>query len=106
MQPNTRQISENPVGEGEGEEGLWESERPRTPWVLGKTQSQLSWAHGGSQRLSHQPENLHGTDLGPLLMCYSWVIGLLVELPAEGVGAISGPVACSRNPSLLRGCLV
>lgn len=42
----------NPVEEGK--EGLWEQRGQGHP---GKMQSQLTQAHGGSQRLNCQPEN-------------------------------------------------
>ena len=29
-------------------------------------QSQLTWAHGGLERLNHQPKSMHGLDLGSL----------------------------------------
>lgn len=42
----------------------------RTP--QGNTQKQLTWAHRSSQKLDQQPGNLHGTNLNPLHMCYSF----------------------------------
>ena len=48
-------------------EGLRELEGSREPQE--DPQSQLSWAHGGSQRLNHQPKRMHGLDLSPLYIC-------------------------------------
>ena len=61
---NIRQSSGSLVEEWE--EGLRELERSRAPQDL---QSQLIWAHGGSQRLKHQPKGMHGLDLGLLHIC-------------------------------------
>jgi hypothetical protein len=47
--------------------GLRELEGSRTS--QGNLQSQLAWAHGGSQRLKHQPKNTEGLDPGPLHIC-------------------------------------
>lgn len=48
------------------------------------TQSQLTWARGGSQRLTLQPENLYGTDLGPLYMSCSCVVWSSCGTPDGG----------------------
>ena len=32
-------------------------------------QSQLTWVHGDSQRLNHQPNTMQALDLGPLYIC-------------------------------------
>ena len=56
-----------------GKEGLKNPERPRTPQE--NLQSQLTWAHRGSQRLNCQPESVHGMDLGPLYICKSYAAG-------------------------------
>jgi hypothetical protein len=50
-----------------------------------KTQNQLTWAHKGSQKLSHQPGSLHGPDLGPAPVCYSCIACLLVGLLTLGL---------------------
>lgn len=47
-----------------------EGQELREPVVSGIPQedleNQLTWAHGGSQRLNHQPENMQGLGLYPL----------------------------------------
>lgn len=63
-------------------------------------------AHGGSQRLNCQPENLQGTDLSPLHMCCSCMASCGTPGRGSGVwvggvgwcrGAISDSVACSGD---------
>lgn len=87
---NVRQSLENPTEKGE--EGLWEPEGSRTPGEY-TPQSQLSSAHGGSQRLKRQSQGLHVSALGPLHIycgCLAWVfVGLLTA---------SLSFACSWDP--------
>ena len=49
------------------------AQRPRTPWE--NTQSQVTWAHGNSQRLNHHLENLYKSYLCPLLVL--WMCDLI-----------------------------
>ena len=64
-QTNIRQSLAGLVAESG--EGLKELEGSRTQqrdlW------SQLTWAHGVSQRLNHQPKSMHGLDLRVLHIC-------------------------------------
>jgi hypothetical protein len=48
-------------------EGLRETEGSSI--LEGDLQSQLFWAHNGSQRLHHQPNSIHGLDLVTLHVC-------------------------------------
>jgi hypothetical protein len=48
-------------------EGLGEQTVSRTPQE--DQQCQLTWAHGGSQRLSHRPKNMQSLDLDHLHIC-------------------------------------
>ena len=66
-----------------GKEGLWEPEGTRTNT---NTKSQLLWAPEGSQRLNHQPENLHENDQGPLPCIAIVWLGCLFRLLAERAG--------------------
>lgn len=61
QQPTVKQEAERLVEESG--EGLRELEGSRTPQE--DLLSQLTWAHGGSQRLNHQIKTMHGLDLGP-----------------------------------------
>jgi len=57
----------------EGEKWLKKPERSRT--VLENLKNQVTWDHRVSLRLNHQPESMHGTDLGPLHIlnrCAAW----------------------------------
>ena len=54
----------------EGEEGLEEPKGLRLPQE--DLQNQLSWAHRDPQRLNHQPDSKHGTDVDSMHIC-NWV---------------------------------
>ena len=62
-------------------------------------------AYWVSETLNCQPENLPGTDMGPLYLLVLW-LDLLVGLLSEGSGAVYGSVACFGESFLLMGCLV
>jgi hypothetical protein len=88
-QPNIRQRAQREEWQGwSGGKGMREPERSRTPQE--NLQNQLTWAHGGSQRLSHQPKSMHGLDLGPL---HIW----------NRCAAVSDSVACLWIPFPLTG---
>ena len=78
----------------EGEEGLKESEGPRTPHE--NIQNQLTWAHRDPQRLDHQTEIMHGMDLCTYVTVGQ--LGLHVELLTAGAGPVSDSVACLWTP--------
>ena len=52
-----------------GEERMHKSEAWGTPGEYGPL-NQLSRAHTGSQRMEQQAGAMHGSILGPLLICY------------------------------------
>jgi hypothetical protein len=81
-QPNIMLSSGNLVEEDK--EGSKESERSRAPPE--NLQNQLPWAHRGSQKLNHQAESTHGTDLVPLYIWTAWS-------------------SCGTSNSRSRGCL-
>ena len=56
--------------------GLNEQEGSRTPQE--DLQSQLIWAHRGSQRLNHQPMSMQRLDLGPYTFVTDVQLGLHV----------------------------
>ena len=57
-------------------------------------QSQLTWAHGGSQKLNHQPESIQGLHLGPLTYIAAMKLAFHVSPLTIGAGADSDSVAC------------
>jgi hypothetical protein len=61
----------------ETEEGLWERERSSTP--KRDLHSQLSWAHGGSQRLNHQRACMVWTYIADMQFCLH-VLPLTIEV--------------------------
>lgn len=66
------------------------AQRPRTPWE--NTQSQVTWAHGSSQRLNHHLENLYKSYLCPLRVL--WMCDLIFLWDREGVEAVSDSIFC------------
>ena len=60
-------------------------------------QSQLTWAHGGSQRLNHESKSMQGLDLGvphQHIFIADVQLGLHVSLLTIGVETVSDCVAC------------
>ena len=88
----------------EGEEGLNEPKRSRI--AQENVQNKLAWSHRGSQRLNHQPESMHGMDLGPLHICNRCAAWLHVGPLTAGARAISDFVACLWIPFPELGCLI
>lgn len=52
----------------------------------------------GTDRLTHQPGSMQGNDLGPLHICHSCVLDLLVGLPTVGVGTVFDSFPSFWNP--------
>jgi len=57
-------------------------------------QRQLTWDHGGSQRLGHQPGSTKELDLDPYTSVTNMRLGLHVGSLARGVGVVLVSVPC------------
>ena len=76
----------------EGEEGLKEPERSRTPQE--NIQNQLTDTHGGSPlRLKQQAESMRETGLNPLHTCNRYAAWSSYGILTAGAGAVSDSVA-------------
>lgn len=83
-QPNIRGNLRNPV-RGEKMDCRSQQDQEHTR----KFTESTNLAHRSSKRLNqHQPGSLHGTDLGPLLICYSCVAWSLRETPKWEQGCL------------------
>lgn len=78
----------------EWEEGL-ESLRSRTPQE--NSRNKLPGPIGGSQKLNHQPENMHRMDLVPLRMCNKFAGRSSCGVHIRGKRAISAFKSLSSN---------
>ena len=74
----------------EGGEGLKEPEVSRT--LQENLQNQLIWVHGASQRLNHQAESMHGTDLASPTHTHTYVTNVQFGLHMGPLTSRAGAV--------------
>lgn len=68
-------------------------------------QSQLTWVHGGSQKLNHQSKSMQGPDLGPYTFVMDMQLGHHGGPLAIGAETASDSVACHWVPFPNLDCL-
>ena len=85
---------------------MWKTEGKlevsRTPQE--DVQSQINWAHGGSQRLDHQPKSMQGWAWAPDTLVADKHLGLYVVSLANGAASELVPAVVYPSPYL--DCLI